>query len=172
MLVTITALTPTGGTPAQAFTLADDSQQPAAGLTSWPNGAPGLCEKGFLPDLAAATQRDELINSEYCQDIPRGNKQYTLTFSVSRTFDTLDNCLLFLRDHAALVPEVGTLLVKVNDGDPGTYLRNAVQKSVRCTEHSGSFCIVSYTYASSYVPPVYGAPGTGTGGAFSISPTT
>lgn len=153
-------ITPIGGTP---FIIADDNIAVLSG-SSFPNGAGGLVEGGFLPDITVATQREELIGSNYAMELPRGNQQTTYNFTVLRSLDTIDNTLTFLADHPNLVPLTGTLAVYI--GGTTRYLRNAVLKSIHATEHSGLSFKFNYAFAGSYAPPITGNAGSGTGGAF------
>lgn len=145
------------------FLLGDDVTASLSG-TSFPQGAGGLIQPGFLPDLTLATQRDELINSPYASEIPRLNAQFTYTFKVSRNLNTRDNTLAFLADHPALVPQVGTLIITI--GNTTRSLVNAVLKRCYATEHTGLSFVFNYSFSGSYTPPVLGAAGTGTGGPF------
>lgn len=166
MRITITPIA--AGTSAQPFLLGDDTQPNVAGPTSAnPSGATGLIEKGFLPSLAVATERDELINAPFAVEVPRGNLQLTYAWQVMRVFDTPDNCAMFLADHPTLLPTSGQLAVTI--ATTVRYLDNAVLKDYRTIEHTGKTCVVSYTYAGSFVPPLAGAAGTGTGGPFTSS---
>ena len=151
---------------ATPFVLGDDTVEALNG-SAFPNGAGGLVKPGFMPRLVLATQRDEFINAKYAQELPRGNAQMTYTFQVERRFATSDQALLFLRDHAALVPPTGKLAVTI--GGSTAYLANAVLKDCSATEHTNLTCVFSYTYAGSYIPPISGAAGTGTGGPFTAS---
>ncbi len=164
MKITITP--PNGGTP---FTLGDDSVAAVSGSV-FPNGCGGLVKGGLLPELSLATQGDDLIRAKYRQELPKGNAQQSYSFEVFRDFATSDQALLFLRDHQALVPPVGTLAVTV--GVSTAYLANAVLTGIRCGEHTGTAVGMSYTYKGSYVPPGAGAAGAGTGGPWQAQPPT
>lgn len=171
MRVTITPPTALNAS-GTVFLLGDDTKAGISGA-SFPNGAGGVFVKdgGFVPNLTYATQRDELIDSAYVQELPRGNGQTEWTFSVCRTLDTQDNTLAFLADHPATVPITGTLAVYIGTTPTVRYLQNAVLTGVRCTEQSGTNFTFQYLYKGSYLAPVYGGAGTGTGGTFTPSAT-
>ena len=159
-------ITPSGSTVQQTpFLLCDDSVGTGAitGLT-FPNGAGGQCKEGFNVDMSVVTQPEELINSNWKEEIPRGNAQYSLSFTVQRTMITSDVALAFIADHPPLVPSSGTVAIYI--GNSVRYLKNAVKRSVRSSDYSDISFNMSYTFAGSYVPPLSGAAGTGTGGPF------
>jgi hypothetical protein len=151
---------------AQPFVLGDDTVQSLAG-TAFLNGAGGMIQPGFSPEWTFATQRDELINSPYSMETPRLNAQVTYNWTVFRSIDTPDNALAFLADHPSLVPPVGTLEVII--GNTSRFLKNSVVKTIRGSNHENRGFTFSYSVCGSYVPPVLGAAGTGTGGPFITS---
>jgi hypothetical protein len=163
MLIKIIPPVPAGQT-AIPFSLVDDTVPAQAGISSWPQGAGGLCKSGLVPEMTLATEHTELINAPWANELPLLNAQITYSFDSSRVFDTMDNAAAFLADHLALVPTVGTLMVQI--GQTTRYLANAVLTSVRVTECSGESNTIAYTYKGSYVPPILNPAGTGTGGPF------
>jgi hypothetical protein len=166
MRITITA---PGGSP---FLLADDTQPNCNGPSSnWLNGAPGLSDPddGIKSELSLATQADDLINSPYKQELPRGNAQVTWTWKVQRIFDTQDNAAMFVTDHPPIVPVVGQLAAYFGTEPTVRYLNNAVLKGISTIEHKGLSVVLQYSYSGSFVAPVTGAAGSGTGGPFTTS---
>jgi hypothetical protein len=156
------------GTP---FVLADDTtpQSMIINQLSNPNGVGGIVtdDSGFLPDLSLATQKDELIESLFLQELPRGNAQTTWTVTVNRQATTTDVMYAFIADHPAAVPTSG--LVALIIANTTRYLKNAVLGSVRCVKQKGTDISFQYVLRGSYVPPIYGAAGTGTGGPWTPS---
>lgn len=165
MRITITAPTVSGatGTP---FLLQDDTQPAFDGL-SFPNGCGGIGKDGFVPKYSLATEKNEFIEAQFAEELPRGNGQMAYTFHSYRSFKTVDQALAFLADHAPLIPTSGTLAVYI--GNTVRYLKNAALKDVTVIEHLNEATGHSYTFVGSYVPPVSAAAGTGTGGGFSAS---
>jgi hypothetical protein len=166
MKITITPLAGSGATT--PFMLADDTVAELSG-SAFPNGAGGLIvmENGFVPEMSTVTQSDELINSTWKQELSRANSQMSYTFMVNRNLNNNANVLVFLRDHFPLIPLVGTLAI--TEGGSTAYLTNAVLINPRCTKQSGRDFTIQYTYRGSYVAPIYGGGGTGTGGPFTAS---
>ena len=162
--------TPTSGTTTP-FVIADDTSSSAfiVNQQANANGAGGLItgDNGFIPDLQFATQKDELIDASYLQELPRGNAQTTWTMEVNRQATTQDIMLAFIADHPALVPLSGTLALYV--GNTVRYLKNAVTGSVRCTKQKGTDFSFQYVIRGSYNAPVYGSAGSGTGGPWTTS---
>ena len=161
-----------GAAPQQAtpFLLCDD----ALGVggfdgptSSWLNGCGGQCKDGYNTEESRATEATDLIGAEFKQETPRGNRQYTMTFTVQRTFSTPDFALMFIADHPDLVPDSGTVQVVI--GNTSRYLKNAVVKSVRCSDYCNLSFNTTYTVSGSFIPPVYGAAGSGTGGPWTAS---
>jgi hypothetical protein len=168
MRITITPINVTAS--ATPFVLGDDTMPQVNGPTSaLQNGATGEVLDGFLPELSVATQRDELINAPYAKESPRGNLQLTYSWKTLRVHDTPDNAAMFLADHPMLIPIVGTLTVYIGTAPTQRVLHNAVLKSLKATEHSGRSTTFAYTYSGSFLPPIYGAAGSGTGGPFTTS---
>lgn len=170
MRITITPPAASGQPTVTPFLLCDDSV--GAGALSgsgdtFVNGAGGQCKEGFNADEQRATQREEFIGSEYAMELPRGNRQFTMTFTVQRTMESVDAALMFMADHPDLVPDTGK--TEIDIGNTVRYLYNSVVKSVRVTNYCGVSFDTTYTISGSYVPPIYGAAGTGTGGSFATS---
>lgn len=126
-----------------------------------------MIQPGFCPEWTFATERDELIDAPYAQEIPRGNAQAAYNWTVFRSLDTPDNALAFLADHPNLVPPTGTLEIKI--GNTSRFLQNAVVKSIRGSNHENRGFTFAYSVSGSYIPPILGAAGTGTGGPFVTS---
>ena len=170
MRVTITPPAASGAA-ATPFLIADDSTSNAMFVTqaSNPSGCGGLVtgDNGFVPTLTQATQRDELIGSNYAQELPRGNAQTTWTFIVNRQAVSVDIMFAFLADHPALVPTSGTLTVTI--AATMRYLKNAVLKDIRCVKQKGTDFAISYTFSGSYVPQQPGATAPASGGPWTPS---
>jgi len=153
---------------ATPFLLGDDSIGAGAIIgTTFPNGAGGQFKGGLNTRLTRATQVDDLINAAYGQELPRGNARVTFSFTVQRTMTTSDVAMMFLRDHPALVPASGTLAVVI--ANTTAYLKNAVVKSVTSSDQTDISFNFTYEVSGSYIAPISGAAGTGTGGPFTAS---
>jgi hypothetical protein len=128
-------ITPAGGT---AFTLGDDSANPAAAIVD-----------GFRPRQTRQVQRQALFRAPYKADLPRFNLENTLTFVVERQFATREAALNFMAKHPDQVPTQGT--VKLYDlsttGQTSRTLANAMVTDVECIEHTGVSCKFQYAIA-------------------------
>jgi hypothetical protein len=164
-------ITPSGLAGATPFTLADDSESDSMIINQLtnPNGAGGIItgDSGFMPDMSLATQKDELIESPFLQELPRGNAQTTWTVTVNRQAATQAIMFAFCADHPSAVPTGG--LVTLVIANTTRYLKNAVLASVRCINQKGTDISFQYVLRGAYVPPIYGAAGTGTGGPWTPS---
>jgi len=130
MKITMTAA---GG---NAFVLADD----ASGATM---------QDGFRPKQTRIMQSQALFRAAYKASVARFNLENRLSFTVERTFKTVELCLNFIAWHADQVPVSGTLTVynRSGTGQTSRALANAVVCDIECVEHVGVSCKFQYTVA-------------------------
>lgn len=156
-------LLPVGNSPTP-FVFADDTVGEISTGYPWTNGVGGICKEGFLPGQRRAVQGVEYFRGLFKGNIPRGQLENSLKFTVQRTFNTLDNALAFLASHADNVPESGLLIMTLT-GIGTRYLQNAVVQDIQTTLHKGVSCDTTYSIVGSYDPVLQ------TGGAWQLTPT-
>ena len=105
----------------------------------------------------------EYFRGMFVGNIPRGQIENGLKFTVQRTFDTLDNCLTFQALHSGLVPLAGTVSMTLT-GVGVMYLANAALDAPQAVKHVGVSCDWVYTLKGSWDPL------TGTGGIWTNVP--
>ena len=129
MKITMTAAG--GGT---AFVLADD----ASGAT---------VRDGFRPKQTRILQSQALFRAGYKASLARFNLENRLSFTVERSFATVELCLNFIAWHADQVPISGQLTVynRSATGQTTRTLANAVMADIECVEHAGVSCKFQYT---------------------------
>jgi hypothetical protein len=137
-------ITPTGGT---AFTLADDSVSVVAASPQLSMGSGGQVKEGFVNKQKRRVQASPLFRAPYLLKIPRFNFQNRLSFTVQRSFSSVEDCLAFIAGHPDNVPAQGEIHIQNNtsNGETQRYLPSAVVESVECTQHSGLSCNFTYT---------------------------
>ena len=135
-------LTPTNGT---AFTLGDDSVTLIVG-TNFSAGAGGQIREGFVNKQKRRVQRSPLFRAAYQLDVARFNLENKFTFTVQRSFQTLEACVAFIALHPDSVPTTGeiTLSSQSTFGQILRYLPAAVVESVECARHIGLSCDFKY----------------------------
>ncbi len=136
-------ITPTGGT---AFTLADDTVNVVLG-SNFTAGTGGQLREGFVNKQKRAAQKSSLFRAAYLLNIPRFNFENRLTFTVQRSFQTVEACVAFIAFHPDNVPAQGEIAVTSQSatGLITRYLPNAVVDSVECTQHLGLSCNFRYS---------------------------
>jgi hypothetical protein len=137
-------ITPTGGT---AFTLADDSVSVVDVSPQLNIGSGGQVKEGFVNKQKRRAQSSPLFRVAYMLVIPRFNFQNRISFTVQRTFASVEDCLAFIAGHPDNVPAQGEIYMQnqTSGGETQRYLPNAVVESVECTQHSGLSCNFTYT---------------------------
>jgi hypothetical protein len=136
-------MTPTGGTG--AFVLADDTVGVVPGM-NFASGAGGQVREGFVNKQKRAGQRSPLFRSAYVLNAPRYNLENRLSFTVQRSFQTVEACLAFIAFHPDNVPVQGEMAITHQSatGLITRYLPNAVVESVECVQHTGLSCNFRY----------------------------
>ena len=136
-------ITPGGGTP---FTLADDSVSLVAG-TQFAAGVGGQVKEGFVNKQKRAAQKSPLFRAAYLLNLPRLNLENRFSFTVQRSFQTVEACLQFIAFHPDNVPVQGEITVsnQSGTGQVTRYLPNAVVESVECVQLVGLSCRFQYT---------------------------
>ena len=129
-----------------AFVLADDAVAVVVGST-FTSGATGQIKEGFVNKQKRTSQKSPLFRAAYLLNIPRFNLLNTLSFTVQRSFSTVENCLSFIAFHPDSVPVQGEITVQEQSttGLITRYLPNATVDSVECTRHTGLACNFTYT---------------------------
>jgi hypothetical protein len=137
-------ITPTGG---PAFTLADDSVSVVGAGPQLNIGSGGQVKEGFLNKQKRRVQSSPLVRAPYLLAAPRFNFQNRLSFTVQRSFNSIEDCLAFIAGHPDSVPSQGEIYIQnqTTSGETQRYLPNAVVESVECTQHSGLSCNFTYT---------------------------
>jgi hypothetical protein len=136
-------ITPGGG---QAFLLADDSVAVVIGPT-FMAGAGGQVKEGFVNKQRRQVQSSPLFRAAYALMIPRFNLQNRFSFTVQRSFQTVENCIAFIAFHPDSVPTQGEITLD-NQSATGRilrYLPSAVIETVECAQHIGLSCNFTYT---------------------------
>jgi hypothetical protein len=141
MIITIT---PGGG---DAFVLGDDSVSvvpPGAQLTL---GCGGQIKEGFVNKQKRQVQTSPLLRAAYALIVPRFNLENRFSFTVQRSFSTVEDCLGFIAGHPDSVPTQGEIYIQntTDTGETQRYLPNAVVESVEITQHVGLACNTLYT---------------------------
>jgi hypothetical protein len=136
-------ITPSGGT---VFLLADDSVALVVGST-FTAGVGGQIKEGFVNKQNRQVQSSPLFRAAYALLIPRFNLQNRFSFTVQRSFQTVENCIAFIGFHPDSVPTQGEITL---DNQSGTgrilrYLPSAVVETVECAQHIGLSCNFTYT---------------------------
>jgi hypothetical protein len=138
--ITITAT----GEP--AFTLADDAVAVVIGST-FTAGVGGQIKEGFVNKQKRQVQASPLLRAAYALIIPRFNLQNRFSFTVQRTFQTMETCVAFIAFHPDSVPTQGEIALD-NQSATGRilrYLPSAVIETVECAQHVGLSCNFTYT---------------------------
>jgi hypothetical protein len=137
-------ITPAGGTA--AFVLADDAVSVFLGA-NFSAGTGGQVREGFINKQKRTAQKSLLFRAAYLLNIPRYNLLNSLSFSVQRSFQTVENCISFIAYHPDSVPVQGEICIQEQSttGLITRYLPNAVVDSVECTQHTGLSCNFKYS---------------------------
>lgn len=137
-------ITPTGGST--AFVLADDAVSVVTG-TNFAAGAGGQVREGFVNKQKRTGQRTALFRSAYLVNVARFNLENRLSFTVQRSFQTIEACVAFIAFHPDNVPAQGevTLTHQSATGVITRYWPNAVIEAVECVRHAGLSCNFQYT---------------------------
>ena len=92
-------------------------------------------------------QHQPLFRSAYSLDIPRFNLENRFSFTVQRTFSTVENCVSFIAVHPDSVPASGeiTLTSMSSSGHIYRYMPSAIIETVECTQQIGCSCDFLYT---------------------------
>ncbi len=140
MKITITPST--GG----VFTLADDGVALVIGST-FAAGAGGQIKEGFVNKQKRRAQVSPLFRAAYALIIPRFNLENRFSFSVQRSFQTVESCIAFIAFHPDSVPTNGEVALDNQSGSGRIlrYLPDAVIESVECARHVGVSCDFTYT---------------------------
>ena len=136
-------LTPTGATP---FVLGDDAVSLVIG-TNFSAGAGGQIREGFVSKQKRQVQHSPLFRAAWSLNIPRANLENRFTFSVMRSFQTMEACVAFIAFHPDSVPTTGeiTLTSQSTTGLVLRYLPSAIVESVECLRQIGLSCDFQYT---------------------------
>ena len=137
-------ITPTGGQP---FLLADDSVSVVIGPTF--TGRGGRANQGRVCQQTETTGPGQpaFPGGAYALLIPRFNLQNRFSFTVQRSFQSVENCIGFIAFHPDSVPTQGEITLD-NQSATGRilrYLPSAVIETVECAQHIGLSCNFTYT---------------------------
>ena len=137
-----------GASGAVPFILGDDTVAVLSG-TTWVNGAGGQIKEGFVNKQKRQVQRSPLFRAAYVRNVARYNLENRFSFTVQRSFSTVENCVAFIAFHPDSVPVQGeiTLDNQSTTGRIMRYLPNAVVEAVECARHQGLSCNFTYTIA-------------------------
>jgi hypothetical protein len=136
-------ITPSGGS---VFTLADDSVAVVIGA-NFTAGVGGQIREGFVNKQKRQVQASALFRAAYALVVPRFNLQNRFSFTVQRSFQTMESCIAFIAFHPDSVPTQGEVVLD-NQSATGRilrYLPSAVIESVECAQHVGVSCNFTYT---------------------------
>jgi hypothetical protein len=136
-------ITPGGG---QTFVLADDSIAVVIGPT-FTAGVGGQIREGFVNKQKRLVQTSPLFRAACALLIPRFNLQNRFSFTVQRSFQTVENCIAFIAFHPDSVPAQGEIALD-NQSATGRilrYLPSALIETVECAQHVGLSCNFTYT---------------------------
>jgi hypothetical protein len=138
-------LTPAGAAP---FVLGDDTVSVVLGA-NFSGGAGGQIKEGFVNKQKRRVQSSPLFRAAYLLNIPRFNLENRFAFTVQRSFQTLEACVVFIAFHPDSVPTAGeiTLASQSAAGQVLRYLPAAVVESVACVRQIGLSCDFQYTVA-------------------------
>jgi hypothetical protein len=128
------------------FTLADDATAIVIGST-FTAGAGGQIKEGFVNKQTRQVQASPLFRAAYALIIPRFNLQNRFSFTVQRTFQTVESCIAFIAFHPDSVPTQGEITVD-NQSATGRilrYLPSAAIETVECAQHVGVSCNFTYS---------------------------
>jgi hypothetical protein len=141
MKITITAI---GGT---AFLLGDDSVGVVPTGPQLSVGCGGQIKEGFVNKQKRQIQTSPLFRAAYALVIPRFNLQNRFSFTVQRSFTSVEDCLSFIAGHPDSVPTQGEIQIQnvTSLGETLRYLPAAVVESVEITQHVGLSCNTQYT---------------------------
>ncbi len=137
-------ITPTGGT---AFVLGDDSVGVVPAGPQLAVGCGGQIKEGFVNKQKRQVQTSPLFRAAYALVIPRCNLQIRFTFTVQRSFNSVEDCLGFIAGHPDSVPTEGEIQIQnvTSVGETLRYLPAAVVETVEITQHVGLSCNTQYT---------------------------
>jgi hypothetical protein len=136
-------ITPSG---LPVFTLADDSVALVVGAM-FTAGVGGQIKEGFVNKQKRQVQTSPLFRAAYSLLIPRLNLQNRFSFTVQRSFQTVESCIAFIAFHPDSVPVQGEVTLD-NQSATGRilrYLPSAVIETVECAQHVGLSCNFTYT---------------------------
>lgn len=129
-----------------AFVLADDTVSVVVGA-NFTAGTGGQVMEGFVNKQKRAGQKSLLFRAPYLLNVPRFNLENRLTFTVQRSFQTVEACVAFISFHPDNVPVQGEIAI-TNQSATGLitrFLPNAVVETVECTQHTGLSCNFRYS---------------------------
>src|SRR5579863_5721959 len=137
-------ITPIGGT---AFVLGDDSAGVVPAGPQLSVGCGGQIREGFVNKQKRQIQTSPLFRAAYALVIPRFNLQNRFSFTVQRSFTSVEDCLAFIAGHPDSVPAEGEIQIQnvTSLGETLRYLPNAVIEQVEITQHVGLSCNTQYT---------------------------
>ena len=137
-------ITPLGGT---AFLLGDDSVRVVPPGPQLSVGCGGQIKEGFVNKQRRQVQTSALFRAAYTLVVPRFNLQNRFSFTVQRSFTSVEDCLTFIAGHPDSVPTEGEVLIQNVTvlGETLRYLPNAVVEAVEITQHVGLSCNTHYT---------------------------
>lgn len=100
---------------------------------------------GFKAAMRALVQNEPLYGSETPFIASRGNRGFTLSFSVSRVHTDPEAAASFLRDHPASIPD--QLDLKIVQGAVTSYAAAAALETIEPDEPTGRSTTIHYTFA-------------------------
>jgi hypothetical protein len=130
------------------FVLGDDTVTVIT-TTSYLAGAGGQIKEGFVNKQKRQVQRTPLFRAAYLLNVARYNLENRFTFTVQRSFPTLETCAAFIAFHPDSVPTSGEITID-NQSATGrvlSYLPGAVIETVECVQQIGLSCDFRYTIA-------------------------
>ncbi len=110
-------------------------------------GVGGQIKEGFVNKQKRQAQISPLLRAAYALVIPRFNLQNRFSFTVQRSFQTVESCIAFIAFHPDSVPAQGSVALD-NQSATGRilrYLPSAVIETVECAQHIGLSCNFTYT---------------------------
>lgn len=92
-------------------------------------------------------QSADLVRGTHAVRWSRGNRRVEIGFTVTRLHDSLKAATVYVLEHAASLPEQGTLAMLYDDrtSAAGRWYRNAVLAEVQCVRHVGLTTVWRYT---------------------------
>lgn len=109
-------------------------------------GAGGQIKEGFVNKQKRRVQKSPLFRAAYALNLARLNLENRFTFTVQRSFQSLENCVAFIAFHPDSVPVSGEITVssQSSSGSIMRYLPGAVVESVVCVRQIGLSCDFQY----------------------------